>query len=156
MTTGSSIMPQKKNLDSMELIRGNTSVVFSNQLTIKNIPKGIMSGYNRDLQLVKKPLIESLSIVIDSLMVVREFVNGITINENIIKSSIKKDIFAADIANNMVEKEGISFRDAYIKVGNELDKIEDFDLEKNIKSKKSLGSPGNLDISYYKKALKKM
>lgn len=151
LTTGSSIMPQKKNLDSMELIRGNTSVLFSNQLTVKNIPKGVISGYNRDLQLIKKPLIESLNIVEESLLVVGEFVKGIEINKEVIEKSIKKDIFAADIANEMVEKEGVSFRDAYVKVGQSLDEIKDFNLEENIKSKKSLGSPGNLNLDYYKK-----
>ena len=156
LTTGSSIMPQKKNLDSMELMRGNASIIFSNQLAIKNIPKGVMSGYNRDLQLIKKPLIESLNITEDSLKVAYEFIKGMTIDEQAVKQAIKKDIFAADMANEMVEMEGVSFRDAYVKVGQELDRVKDFDLEKNIKSKKSLGSPGNLDINYYKKILKKI
>lgn len=156
LTTGSSIMPQKKNLDSMELVRGNASIIFSNQLTIKNIPKGVMSGYNRDLQLIKKPLIESLNITESSLLVVCEFIKGMEIDVEAVKLAIKKDIFAADIANEMVEKDGISFRDAYLKVGRALDMVRDFDLENNIKSKKSLGSPGNLGINYYKKILKKL
>jgi len=156
LTTGSSIMPQKKNLDSMELIRGNTSIIFSNQLAIKNIPKGVISGYNRDLQLIKKPLIESLNIVQSSLEVVHEFIKGIEIDKDAVKIAIKKDIFAADMVNEMVEKDGISFRDAYVKVGQALDEVKDFSLEKNIISKKSLGSPGNLDLNYYKKILKKL
>ena len=156
LTTGSSIMPQKKNLDSMELVRGNASILFSNQLAVKNIPKGVISGYNRDLQLLKKPLIESLHITQASLEVVREFLKGIEIDKDAIKKAIKKDIFAADMANEMVEKEGMSFRDAYVKVGQALDEIKDFNLEKNIASKKSLGSPGNLGLEYYKKILKKL
>ncbi|HCC05977.1 TPA: argininosuccinate lyase [Candidatus Nomurabacteria bacterium] len=156
LTTGSSIMPQKKNLDSMELIRGNASIIFSNQLAVKNIPKGVISGYNRDLQLIKKPLIESLNIVQSSLEVVHEFIKGIEIDKDAVKIAIKKDIFAADMVNEMVEKDGISFRDAYVKVGQALDEVKDFSLEKNIISKKSLGSPGNLDLNYYKKILKKL
>jgi argininosuccinate lyase len=156
LTTGSSIMPQKKNLDSMELVRGNASVIFSHQLTVKNIPKGTISGYNRDLQLIKKPLIESLHITQASLEVVREFLKGIEVDKDAVKKAIKKDIFSADMANEMVEKDGISFRDAYVKVGQALDEVKDFNLEKNIRSKKSLGSPGNLDIQYYKKILKKL
>jgi argininosuccinate lyase len=154
LTTGSSIMPQKKNLDSMELMRGNTSIIFSHQMAIKNIPKGVISGYNRDLQLIKKPLVDSLRIVEESLLVACEFVKGIEINTDSIKNAIKNDIFAADIANEMVETEGVSFRDAYVRVGQTLDKIQDLNLEKNILSKKSLGSPGNLAIPYYKKRLK--
>lgn len=156
LTTGSSIMPQKKNLDSMELVRGNASILFSNQMAVKNIPKGVMSGYNRDLQLIKKPLIESLKITQDSLEVVREFLKGIVVDRGAVEKAIKKDIFAADMANEMVEKDGISFRDAYVKVGQALDEVKDFDLEKNIESKKSLGSPGNLDLDYYKKILEKL
>lgn len=156
LTTGSSIMPQKKNLDSMELIRGNASILFSNQLAVKNIPKGIISGYNRDLQLIKKPLIESLKITQGSLEVVREFLKGIEIDRDAVEKSIKKDIFAADIANEMVEKDGISFRDAYVKVGQALDEIKNINLEENIKSKKSLGAPGNLDLGYYKKILEEL
>lgn len=156
LTTGSSIMPQKKNLDSMELLRGNASVIFSHQLTVKNIPKGVISGYNRDLQLIKKPLIESLDIVQGSLEVVREFLKGIEIDSEAVKKAIKKDIFAADVANEMVEKEGVSFRDAYVKVGQALNEVKDFNFEKNITSKKSLGAPGNLDLQYYKKILKKL
>ncbi len=156
LTTGSSIMPQKKNLDSMELVRGNASILFSNQLAVKNIPKGIISGYNRDLQLIKKPLIESLKITQDSLEVVREFIKGITVDKDAIEKAIKKDIFAADVANEMVERDGISFRDAYVQVGQALEEIKDIDLEKNILSKKSLGSPGNLDLDYYKEILRKL
>ncbi len=156
LTTGSSIMPQKKNLDSMELIRGNASIIFSNQLAIKNIPKGVISGYNRDLQLIKKPLIESLNITENSLLVVREFIKGMEIDMDAVNKTLKKDIFAADMANDMVEKEGVSFRDAYVKVGQALDDVKDFDLKKNILSKKSLGSPGNLDLPYYKKIVKKL
>jgi len=156
LTTGSSIMPQKKNLDSMELLRGYASVIFSNQLVVKNIPKGLISGYNRDLQLLKKPLIESLNIIEHSLRVVGEFIKGIEIDKEAIEKTIKKDIFAADVANEMVEKEGISFREAYIKVGQALDKVKDFDLVKNIESKKSLGSPGNLNLEYYKNILEKL
>jgi argininosuccinate lyase len=156
LTTGSSIMPQKKNLDSMELIRGYASIIFSNQLSVKNIPKGVISGYNRDLQLIKKPLIESLNIVLDSLLVVDEFLKGVTVDEIAIKKAIRKDLFAADVANEMVEMEGMSFRDAYIKVGQSLESIKEFDFDKNIKSKKSLGSPGNLGLDYYKNILREI
>ena len=53
LTTGSSLMPQKHNLDVMEILRGNVSVVIANQLMVKNISKNLISGYNRDGQLIK-------------------------------------------------------------------------------------------------------
>ena len=64
LTTGSSIMPQKQNLDGLEILRGNTNLIISHQLTIKNISRNLLSGYNRDLQLIKKPIIEGVKITI--------------------------------------------------------------------------------------------
>ncbi len=156
LTTWSSIMPQKKNLDSMELIRWYTSIVISNQLTSKNIVKWTLSWYNRDLQLLKKPLIESLNITFDSILVVNEFIKNISVIEENINKTIQKDIIAADIANELVEKKLLSFRDAYIKVWNDLSSIKNINYLDNIKSKKSLWSPWNINIEYYKKALKEL
>lgn len=155
LTTGSSIMPQKKNLDSMELVRGNSSVITANQLMIKDLAKGLISGYSRDYQLMKKPVIESIRIAGSSVNVVNEFVNSIKINSENIKKAMKNDIVAADLANELVEKKGVSFRDAYVSVGLELEKIKEVDYKKNIKSKKSLGAPGNLNLQFYTKWLKK-
>lgn len=150
LTTGSSIMPQKKNADGLEIMRGYVSVIISHQLTVKNIIKSLISGYNRDLQLIKKPLIESLEIVKASLIVADEHIKGLRVNKDKIETAIAKDIVAADLANEMVEQQGIPFRDAYVKVGQELEKIEKIDYLQNIKSKKSLGSPGNLNLEYYR------
>ena len=154
LTTGSSIMPQKQNLDAMELLRGNVSVVISNQLMIKDISKNLLSGYNRDLQLIKKPLMESVAIAHDSLEVVGIFLEGIIPNAENIKAKITQDIFAADIANQLVEK-GIPFRDAYTQA---LDILEGqtVDIEKNLASKKTLGAPGNLQLGALKKRAMKM
>lgn len=75
-------------------------------------------------------MIESLNIVQGSLEIAGEFIEGIKINKGIIEKAIKKDIFAADMANEMVEKDGVSFRDAYVRVGQALDEIKDLNLEK--------------------------
>jgi argininosuccinate lyase len=154
IVTGSSIMPQKRNLDPLELVRGNTSVVIANQLMIKDIAKSLLSGYNRDLQLMKKPLMESMEIVKDSLDVVMIALQNLTPNEEKIAAKIHPGIFMADIANDMVTKEGIPFRDAY-KKATMLDS-KDIDLGKNIKSKVTLGAPGNLALDVYKKRLRSM
>src|SRR3989338_4274273 len=103
LTTGSSIMPQKHNLDAMELLRGNVSVVIANQLMVKDIAKNLLSGYNRDGQLMKKPLIESTKIVADSLEVVQVILKGLTPKQESIRAKITPGIFAADIANNLVK-----------------------------------------------------
>ncbi|OGG73675.1 argininosuccinate lyase [Candidatus Kaiserbacteria bacterium RIFCSPLOWO2_01_FULL_54_20] len=152
LTTGSSIMPHKKNLDPMEILRGQVSVVMGNQLIVKDIAKNLMSGYNRDGQLIKKPLIESTHIVEDSLEVAGLVLAGLTPKQENIRAKIHKGIFTADIANEMVTKEGMAFRDAYKKAAG-MD-AGDVDLKKNIASKKSLGAPGNLGLNILRRRLK--
>ena len=168
LTTGSSIMPHKKNLDPMEVLRGQVSVVVGNQLIVKDIAKNLMSGYNRDGQLIKKPLIESTHIVEDSLEVAGLVLAGLTPKQENIRAKIHKGIFTADIANEMVTKEGMAFRDAYQKAASmELENVRpseergsterssaNVDLKKNIASKKSLGAPGNLGLNILRRRLK--
>ena len=154
LTTGSSIMPHKHNLDVMEILRGNVSVVIANQSLIKDIAKNLISGYHRDGQLMKKPLIESTQIVADSLTVVGILLSGLTPKQESIRAKIQNDIFTADIANEHVIKEGIPFRDAYKEAAYMVP--EDVDLEKNIASKKGLGAPGNLALGIYRQRIKKM
>ena len=152
LVTGSSIMPQKRNLDGLEILRANASVIISNHLLIQNICKSLISGYHRDLQLMKKALIESTDIVKDSIEIAMLYVNGITPNETIIAEKISKEIFAADIATEMAKKEKIPFRSAYQQAMKEVKKYK-VDLQANLSSKKSLGAPGNLDINHYSNLL---
>ncbi len=151
LTTGSSIMPQKKNLDLLEILRGNTSVVSNNKQMVLDISKNLMSGYNRDLQLIKKPLIESTNIVQDSIEIVDLFVQNIEPNMEEIKQKTTPEIYTADIANELVE-EGTPFREAYQKAKEKLGKTE-IDEIKGIDNKKSPGGPGNLYLENYKKRL---
>lgn len=152
LTSGSSIMPHKKNLDVCEILRGNVSVVIGNQLIVKDVTKNLASGYNRDGQLTKKPLMESTRIVEDSLEVAGIVLAGITPKPESIRAKLHKGIFTADIANEMVQKEGVPFRDAYKKAA--AMEVGDIDLAKNIASKKSLGAPGNLGLNILRKRAK--
>jgi len=152
LTTGSSIMPHKKNLDLLEIVRGNNSVVISNQFLVKDLFKNLMSGYNRDSQLVKKPLMTSTKIVQSSLEVVKLLIENINPNEKEIESKINKQIFMADIANELVVKQGIPFRDAYMKAKEIA--CDNIDLQENLKRKVSLGAPGNLGLDIYEEKIK--
>lgn len=158
LVTGSSIMPQKRNLDAMELLRGYSSVVLSNQTQIQNIVKGLISGYNRDLQLIKKPLFESTEIVLDSLDVVDLYLKGITPNEKFITDKINKNIFTADLAINLAKNKKMPFRTAYQKAMKLIkkEKIDPAYIKENLKTKLSLGAPGNLDLQHYKYRLDKI
>ncbi|MBI4232762.1 argininosuccinate lyase [Candidatus Peregrinibacteria bacterium] len=150
LVTGSSIMPQKRNLDGLEILRAKTHTVTTNQSLVKDICKNLISGYHRDLQLIKKPLIESTNTVLQSLEVANLYLNGLEPNANKMSQAITKEIFTADLATEMSKK--IPFRDAY-KQALKAIKKQHIDLEKNLADKISLGAPGNLDLNYYKNLL---
>lgn len=152
MTTGSSIMPQKKNLDYMEVLRGQVSVVISLQHQIQDVTKNQLSGYNKDLKFVKRAMMEAFDIVRDSLMIVGKMLDAITPCEDVIQSKISKDIFAADVANDLVKDEGMPFREAYRGAMERLESLH-VDYAKNIRSKVSPGAPGNLGVDEYEKLL---
>ena len=120
LTTGSSIMPQKKNLDGLEILRANVSVIIGYQQIIKDITKGLISGYNRDLQLIKKYLIESIEIVLTSIEVAKLYIEGSIPNEKEITTKTTPEIHMAEQANKLVQEKGIPFRDAYAEIKKKL------------------------------------
>jgi argininosuccinate lyase len=118
MTTGSSIMPQKRNPDVLELVRGATATMQGALLEIMNLPAKLPSGYQRDLQRIKAPLFRAIDLAGDSCAIMEHLVGGVEfIAENI---GLDAGIFAAGRANRLVLEEGLSFRDAYRRVGEEL------------------------------------
>lgn len=146
LVTGSSIMPQKKNPDGLEILRGNVSIVKNNHRLVQDIFANLLSGYNRDLQLIKKPVIVSTDIVLQSIDVATLYLQGITPDTEKITSKISSGIFMADIANAMVTEKGIPFREAYEVVKQMGVEGININVVENLNSKKSLGSPGNLGI----------
>lgn len=116
ITTGSSIMPQKKNLDLAELLRSKVHLVLGNYVQIISLSSNLISGYNRDLQDTKKPLMESLEITKESLKMSQLLLLNIKPNEQNLKKAMTKELFATEKALKMVLK-GESFRNAYQKIG---------------------------------------
>lgn len=123
--TGSSIMPQKKNPDPLELIRARSEKVLSNHQLLLNTGNKLLSGYARDHQEMKGPLVESFDIVGPSLEIFRSMVPEIKVNEERLSESLTPEIFQTYKAYELVE-EGNSFRDAYrkIKEGSDEEKVE--------------------------------
>lgn len=119
VTTGSSIMPQKKNVDLAELLRSKVHIVLGNYTQIVSMSSNLISGYNRDLQDMKKPLFESLEITADSLKVTGILLNNLTPNQEKLNKSMTGDLFAAEKAFELVKK-GMPFRKAYQKIGKEV------------------------------------
>ena len=118
MTTGSSIMPQKRNPDVLELVRGATATLQASLLEIMNIPAKLGSGYQRDLQRIKPPLFRAIDLASESCAIMTHLIGGVTfIAENI---DLDESIYAAGRANRLVLEEGISFREAYRRIGKDL------------------------------------
>lgn len=116
--TGSSIMPQKKNPDVLELMRANYHVVVGYEIQVKGIIGNLMSGYQRDLQLTKAPLIKSFTIVLSSLSIAAKVIQGLGVQEKQLKEAMSSELYATEKVYALVKK-GMSFRDAYKEVGKE-------------------------------------
>ena len=112
LCTGSSIMPQKHNPDVLEIARAQYHTVVANEFRIKGIIGNLMSGYNRDLQMTKKPLMESFEIVENSLSIVRLVIEQLEIDEEKCRQACTPEIFATEEAYRLVQS-GMPFRDAY-------------------------------------------
>ena len=118
LCTGSSIMPQKKNPDAAELIRSKTGRVFSSLSNLLIIQKGIPSGYSKDLQEDKEPTFDAYYSIEIILNVANEMIKSVKINkERMYLEANKGFTTATDLADWMVRKLGLSFRDAHYKTG---------------------------------------
>jgi argininosuccinate lyase len=148
-TTGSSIMPQKRNPDVFEIVRGNVGVIVSLQTQVKEVCRGIISGYNRDTQLTKEPLIKGMGIARRSLEIMALVMAEVKPKKDVLMKSLSPELFATHRANEMV-KEGMTFRDAYQKVKESLDQLESTDPVQALKDVTSIGGPGNLQLDKYK------
>ena len=147
--TGSSIMPQKKNPDLAELIRAGHSEVVGSASALQMLTANLGSGYHRDLQLSKEPVIKSISKSLQMLKVTQILVTAITPNEMNLKASCTSELFAAEAANQLV-KEGMSFRDAYRKVAEQPELTKSLTTEVMLKEYSHIGSPGNSGLSILK------
>ena len=116
-STGSSIMPQKKNPDVAELVRGKTGRVYGSLITLLTIMKGLPLAYNKDMQEDKEPVFDAIDTVEQCLPVFAAMVDTLTVkNRNMQKAAAGGFINATDCADYLVKK-GMPFREAYMIVG---------------------------------------
>ena len=116
-TTGSSIMPQKKNSDMAELIRGKTGRVYGDLMAILTTLKGLPLAYNKDMQEDKEGIFDALETVINCLSVFTPMLKGMKVlKDNMYKAAQKGFINATDLADYLTKK-GVPFRTAYKTVG---------------------------------------
>ncbi len=116
LCTGSSIMPQKKNPDLLELIRGKVGRLYGNLISLLTVLKGLPTAYNRDLQEDKEPLFDSLKTLKACLVGMRKILEGLKIRSEKMRSSAGNLTLATDLANYLVRK-GVPFREAHKVVG---------------------------------------
>jgi len=114
-TTGSSIMPQKKNPDVLELVRAKYSIVLGYEFQLKNLTSNLISGYNRDMQLTKEPIIKGIKTTKDSIEIMSLVINKLKINKDKCSKAMTPELYATEKVYKLVKK-GKSFRDAYKEV----------------------------------------
>ncbi len=112
-TTGSSIMPQKKNPDVPELVRGKTGRVYGNLTALLTLMKGQPLAYNKDNQEDKEPLFDTADTILVTLAIYADMLRGITVNkDNMRQAALEGYATATDLADYLVKK-GLPFRDAH-------------------------------------------
>ncbi len=128
-TTGSSLMPQKKNPDMAELSRGKTGRVYGNYISLTTMMKGLPLSYNRDMQEDKEPVFDSFQTFSNSLSMMIGMIDSLSVNKNRFVDELEGDfLFATELAEWLVIK-GVPFRESHSIVGNVVQLAE----EKNIK-----------------------
>ncbi|HMB72441.1 MAG TPA: lyase family protein, partial [Gammaproteobacteria bacterium] len=118
MTTGSSIMPQKRNPDVFELLRGAPATLEGALVEILSLTAKLSSGYHRDLQRLKAPLFRSIDLAFDVLTITAHALGGIRFRKENIR--LPESLRAAERANALVLERGIPFREAYRIVARQL------------------------------------
>jgi argininosuccinate lyase len=154
LCSGSSIMPQKKNVDIAELLRSKANIMTGNYVSMAGISSNLISGYNRDLQDTKKILIESLELALESVLVADILINNISPNIENLEKALTPEIFATHSALSLVEK-GVMFRQAYQTVGLERNFEKPNDLKGTLARSSHLGGAGNLALDSFIHGMKK-
>ncbi|KAJ1893839.1 argininosuccinate lyase [Kickxella alabastrina] len=111
-STGSSLMPQKKNPDSLELLRGKSGRVFGDMAGFMMTYKGLPSTYNKDMQEDKEPMFDAVDTLTGSLQITAAVIATLRINAKKMKNSLTGDMLATDLAEYLVRK-GVPFRETH-------------------------------------------
>jgi argininosuccinate lyase len=141
-TTGSSIMPNKANPDVVELLRGRAATVEAAMVEIQSV-LSLPSGYQRDLQLTKAPLIRGMAASLQALAIVPALVAGLVFRERRMREAISPEMFATDLALEKAAR-GVPFRTAYLEAKSQLDTVEAPDAAASLAQRVSPGACGNL------------
>ncbi|MFD1553505.1 argininosuccinate lyase [Putridiphycobacter roseus] len=153
LTTGSSIMPHKQNPDVFELMRAKCNKLQNMPSEIMMITNNLTSGYHRDFQLLKENLMVGIDTMKDNLEVCNFMLQQVIIKDNILDNDIYDYLYSVEEVNKLVLK-GMTFRDAYQKLGREIMK-GDFKPDKKVEHTHE-GSIGNLCLKEIKAKFNKL
>lgn len=120
LTTGSSIMPHKKNPDVFELIRAKTNQIQGVPSTIGQLLGNLTTGYHRDMQLLKEEIFPALSTLRSCLQMSKFMLQSIQVRKNILDDHFYMHLFSVEVVNELV-LQGVPFRDAYKQVGGDIE-----------------------------------
>lgn len=155
LCTGSSFMPQKKNIDVAELLRSKVHLILGHYVQLVSLSSNLTSGYNRDLQDSKKPLFEVLAIGRKSLQATNILVKNLSPREEALKKSLTPEMFATHKVIELV-KQGVPFREAHQKVGSSLSFYQaHYQLDNILRKSTHTGGTGNLGLSTLSRQLEK-
>jgi len=143
--TGSSIMPQKRNPDVLELVRAKSSRVLACAMTAASVVKSLPGGYNRDLQETKEPFVEGIAMTRSCLQVMALLAGGIKLDKGALAAGFTPDVFATDRALELVAG-GMPFREAYNHVKTHLGELAEMSPGKAVARRRHLGAPGNIGL----------
>ncbi len=146
LCSGSSIMPQKRNPDGLELVRAKAGMLSGWAAQVKNVVRSLPSGYNRDFQETKQPLLAGCATALDSVRVIALTVERLTVHPERLRDAFTPEVFATDLALEFV-RAGDSFREAYRKVGENPHAAGERDPAEVIAARSAEGSPGNLALA---------
>jgi len=153
LTTGSSIMPHKKNPDVFELIRAKTNQIQSLPGTVGFLLTNLTTGYHRDMQLLKEEIFPALESMRSCLQMSHFMLKSIQVRKNILEDPFYMHLFSVEVVNELVLK-GVPFRDAYKQVG------EDIEAKRFVPNQEKVshsheGSIGNLCLAEIEAKLEK-
>ena len=140
--TGSSIMPNKANPDVVELLRARAATPEAAMVEIQSL-LSLPSGYQRDLQLTKAPLIRGTEAALQALAIVPPLVQGLEFQAEKMAAAISKEMYATDLATGQAAR-GVPFREAYMNAKQELDSLDAPDAAQSLAQRVSPGACGDL------------
>lgn len=149
--TGSSIMPNKANPDVVELLRGRAATIEGAVMEIQSV-LSLPSGYQRDLQLTKAPLIRGLNAGLQALAIVPPLIAGMQFKQENMQAAISLDMFATDLALAK-SAQGVPFRTAYLEAKQDLEGKVEADAASSLAQRVSPGACGDLRLGWIEQRL---